>query len=185
MPDRLISRFNSGLVALVDRPCLETRIAIVRAKAKLRCIEISEEVAKFIASQIDSNVRELEGALAKIDLLSHTRGGRIDMQIAMEGVGVPPPSPNVSIPDILNLVARQYNVRLSDLQGKRRTKSIAFTRQVCMYLAREMTPRSLGEIGGYFGGRDHTTVIHAHRERKTKRTANERRDSTVRGRKTA
>lgn len=179
MQDRLISRFNSGLVVLVDRPCLETRMAIVQAKAKLRCIEIPEDVAKFIASSIDSNVRELEGALAKIDLLSHTRGGRIDMQMAMEGVGLPAPSPNVGIPDILSLVARRYDVRLSDLQGKRRTKSIVFPRQVCMYLAREMTPLSLGEIGGYFGGRDHTTVIHAHRSIKTKRSKDGRLNSTV------
>jgi len=101
------------------------------------------------------------------------------LPMAMEAVGAPAPPPNVGIPDILNLVARQYNVRLSDLQGKRRTKSIAFPRQVCMYLAREMTPLSLEQIGGYFGGRDHTTVIHAHRSIRAKRADDGRLNGTI------
>jgi len=163
LEDRLVSRFNSGLVALVDKPCLETRIAIVRTKAKLRCIEIGKDVAKLIASRIDSNVRELEGALSRIDLLSQTHGREIDVPLAMEALGVQSPARRVGIPDILDLVAARYNVRLSDLQGKKRTKSIVLPRQICMYLARKLTDLSLEEIGGYFGGRDHTTVIHGHR----------------------
>ncbi len=163
LEERLISRFNSGLVTLVDKPCLETRIAIVRAKAKLRCLDVPEDVVKILASRIDSNVRELEGALAKLHLLSQTRGGQIDMAVALEALGASVPKATTNIPDILNLVSKRYNLRLSDLQGKKRTKSIAFPRQICMYLARELTPLSLEEIGGYFGGRDHTTVIHGHR----------------------
>ncbi len=163
LEDRLVSRFNSGLVALVDKPCLETRIAIVRTKAKLRCIEIGENVAKLIASRIDSNVRELEGALSRIDLLSQTHGREIDVPLAMEALGVQTPARRVGIPDILDLVTTRYNLKLSDLQGKKRTKSIVLPRQICMYLARVLTDLSLEEIGGYFGGRDHTTVIHAHR----------------------
>ena len=167
--DRLVSRFNSGLVASVDKPCLETRIAIVRAKAKLRCIEIPEDVAKLVASKIESNVRELEGALARIHLLSQTRGGPIDIETAMEALGFASQRQAVGIHEILNLVSKQFSVRLSDLQGKRRTRSITFPRQICMYLARELTPLSLQEIGGYFGGRDHTTVLHATRLLRAKR----------------
>ncbi len=170
LQDRLVSRFNSGLVALVDRPCLETRMAIVRAKAKLRCVEVPENVIKLIASRYDSNVRELAGALAKIDLMSQTQGGKIDMVIAREALGMPKPLAHVAIPEILNTVAKEYNLRLSDLQGKKRSRSIAFPRHICMYLARELTPLSLEEIGGYFGGRDHSTVIHAHRVIANRRT---------------
>ena len=169
LEDRLVSRFNSGLVALVDKPCLETRIAIVRAKAKLRCIEVSQEVARIVASRIDSNVRELEGALARIDLLSQTRGERITPALALEALDVDGHIRSIGISEILSLISKQYNVRLSDLQGKKRTRSIVRPRQICMYLARELTKLSLGEIGGYFGGRDHTTVIHAHRLINTKR----------------
>jgi len=179
LEDRLISRFKSGLVALVDKPCLETRMAIVQAKAKARSVEISEEVAKVIASRIDSNVRELEGALATIDLFSQTHGREIDVALAMEALGVVSPSRSTSIPDILNLVAKRYNIRLSDLQGKRRTKSIVLPRQICMYLARELTSLSLEEIGGYFGGRDHTTVIHARRLITRKRRTDPHLDLTL------
>ncbi len=169
LENRLVSRFNSGLVALVDRPCLETRMAIVRTKAKLRCIDMPEDVVKLVATQVDSNVRDLEGALAKLDLLSQTRGERIDASMALEALGAIVPRSLIGIPDILSCVTKRYNLRLSDMQGKKRTKSIAFPRQVCMYLARELTTLSLEEIGGYFGGRDHTTVIHAHRLIKKRR----------------
>jgi len=161
--ERLVSRFNSGLVALVDKPCLETRIAIVHTKAKLRGVDLPRDVAQLIASRIDSNVRELEGALKRIDLLSQTRGEPINIALASDALGVNLPRQRIAITDILNTVAGQYNMRVSDLQGKRRTKSIVWPRQVCMYLARELTNLSLEEIGRYFSGRDHTTVIHAYR----------------------
>ncbi len=179
LEDRLVSRFNSGLVASVDRPCLETRMAIVRAKAKLRCIDAPEDVVKLIAARYDANVRELTGALHKIDLLSQTQGGKIDLNIAREALGMPKPQTQVAIPDILNTVATMYNVRLSDLQGKKRTRSIAFPRHICMYLARELTPLSLEEIGGYFGGRDHSTVIHAHRLIGDRRKTDDQLDQTL------
>lgn len=163
LQDRLVSRFNSGLVALVDKPCLETRIAIVRTKARLRCIDIPEDVATLIATKIDSNVRELEGALAKIDLLSQTRGGAIDMRLGMEALGVSPQRSAINVPEIISLVAKHYNVRNAELQGKKRTRSVAHPRQVCMYLARELSGLSFEEIGRYLGGRDHSTVLHAHR----------------------
>ncbi|NOS99127.1 MAG: chromosomal replication initiator protein DnaA [Phycisphaerales bacterium] len=179
LQDRLVSRFNSGVVALMDRPCLETRMAIVGTKAKARGIELPEDVIKLIAMQVDSNVRELEGALAKVDLLSQTRGAAINMSLALEALGQGARGRSVSIPDVLDLVSQRYQVRLSDLQGKRRHKSIVLPRQVCMYLARELTSMSLEEIGGYFGGRDHTTVIHAHRTITKRRSEVPSFDSTV------
>ncbi len=160
LKERLVSRFNSGLVALMDHPCLETRMAIIRAKAKLRCIEVPEEVVRLIASRIDSNIRELEGALVKLDAESQAQGGTISPDLAYETLGGGQ-AVNVAVPDIIDAVTRRFSVKRADLLSKRRSKSIAFPRQICMYLARELTGLSLEEIGGYFGGRDHSTVLHA------------------------
>ena len=160
LEERLVSRFNSGLVALIDRPCLETRMAIIRSKAKLRCVEVPEEVVRFIASKVDSNMRELEGALIKVDALSQMREGKIDLDVAYEAL-TGEELQRITIPEIVDTVTRRFGVKRSELLGKKRTKSIAYPRQICMYLARELTPLSLEEIGGYFGGRDHTTVLHA------------------------
>jgi chromosomal replication initiator protein len=162
LEERLISRFNSGMVALMDRPCLETRMAIVRNKAKLRCIEIPEAVVRLIAGKVDTNIRELEGALIKLDALSQTRDGKIDPDSAYE-VLTGNELQRIGISDIVDLVTRRFSVKRSDLLSKKRPKSIAQPRQICMYLARELTPLSLEEIGGFFGGRDHTTVLHATR----------------------
>ena len=163
LENRLVSRFSSGLVASIDRPCLETRMAIVRKKAKLRCIEVSEDVVQLIASRIESNIRELEGALVKLDALSQTRSGKIDLELAHEALGSGGYARPVSVQEIIDVVTQRFGVRQVDLQGKKRTKSITHPRQVCMYLVRELTKHSLEEIGGHFGGRDHTTVLHADR----------------------
>ena len=162
LEERLVSRFSSGLVAFMDRPCLETRMAIVRKKAKLRCIEVPKDVVHFVAAHIESNIRELEGALIKIDALSQTRAGEITLELAREALGESPPRA-VRIPDILEVVAKRSDVKVSDLQGKRRSKVVTHPRHLCMYLARQLTSQSLEEIGGYFGGRDHSTVLHASR----------------------
>ncbi len=162
LEQRLVSRFNSGLVARMDPPCFETRVDIVRRKAKLRCIEIDEQAANLIAARVDSNIRELEGALFKIDALSQSNAGRIDIALVREALGERP-TRTVTIQHILDAVTQRCGVRLADLQGKRRHKSVTRPRQICMYLARELTPLSLEEIGGYFGGRDHTTVLYASR----------------------
>lgn len=162
LEERLVSRFNSGLVALLDRPCLETRIAIVHRKAKLRCIEFPDDVARHVATRIATNIRELEGALIRLDALSQSQATPITIQMAREALG-PAPSRPVMIPTILELVARRFNVKVTDIQGKKRAKTYTLPRHVCMYLARQMTSQSLQQIGGYFGGRDHTTVIHASR----------------------
>lgn len=164
LEERLVSRFNSGLVALIEPPCLETRMAIIRKKARLRCIEIPESVVHLVASSINTNIRELEGALVKIDALSQTRSGEITPDLAREALGpVSTTASPVTIPVILEAVARRFNVKVTELQSKRRSKSITHPRHVCMYLARQLTPQSLEQIGGYFGGRDHTTVLHASR----------------------
>jgi chromosomal replication initiator protein len=162
LEERLVSRFNSGLVALLDRPCLDTRMAILRNKARLRCIEVPEDVIRFVANRIDANIRELEGALIKIDALSQTRSGIITLDLAREALGAPT-AKRIKIPAILEVVARRFNVKVSELQGKRRAKVVTHPRHICMYLARQLTDQSLEEIGGYFGGRDHTTVLHASR----------------------
>ncbi len=162
LEERLISRFNSGLVALLDRPDLETRMAIVRKKAKLRYIEVPEDVVRFIASRIDTNIRALEGALIKIDAVSQMYSGEITLEIAREALGSDSVR-SVKIPVILEIVAKRLNVKVSDLQSKKRSKAITYPRHVSMYLARRLTSQSLEEIGGYFGGRDHSTVLHASR----------------------
>ena len=162
LEERLVSRFNSGLVALLDRPCLETRMAIVRKKAKLRCIEVPEDVVRLVATRVDSNIRELEGALTKLDATSQLVDGRITLELAEAALGSMP-KPTVTIPTILEHVARRLNVRISEIQSKKRSKTVTYPRHLCMYLARRLTPLSLEDIGGYFGGRDHSTVLHAAR----------------------
>jgi len=165
LEERLVSRFNWGLVAQIDRPCYETRVAIIRKKARVRRIELPEDVICFIAGIIDSNARELEGAIAKVVMLAQVTSRSIDIPLAEEALGTKLASGRggITIENILGAVTARFNVRLADLQSKKRTRSIALPRQICMYLARELTRHSLEEIGGYFGGRDHTTVMHAKR----------------------
>ena len=163
LEERLISRFNWGMVTHIDRPCYETRVAILRKKAAQREMNLPDDAICYIAGLIDSNTRELEGAIAKVAMLAQVTGRRITPQPVEEALGSAPQatSREVTIDDILNVVTDRFGVRTLDLQGKKRTRSIAWPRQICMYLARTLTNHSLEEIGGYFGGRDHTTVMHA------------------------
>ncbi len=162
LEERLISRFNWGLVARIEKPCYETRVAILQKKARLRGLTLPEDVICYIAARVENNTRELEGAITKVQGMGMLQEGRIDLELAKSALGdtVTPDQKRVTIQQILEAVTRYYNVRLSDLQSKKRHKSIAFPRQVCMYLARRYTRYSLEEIGGYFGGRDHTTILH-------------------------
>jgi chromosomal replication initiator protein len=168
---RLISRFNWGLVARIDRPSYETRVAIVNKKAAARGIELPEDVSCFIASKVESNTRELEGAISKVAMLAKVSDEPISLRVAEEALGGARPDRQreVTIEDILKVVTSRYSVRLADLQSRKRSRSIALPRQICMYLARTLTRHSLEEIGGYFGGRDHTTVMHANRTIETMR----------------
>jgi chromosomal replication initiator protein len=163
LEDRLVSRFNWGLVARIDKPCYETRMAIVQKKAKMRGLTLPDDVLCYVAAKIESNTRELEGAVTKIQGMAMLQNGTIDLDLAKAALGESAASEprRITIQQILDAVTKYYNVRLSDLQSKKRHKSIAFPRQVCMFLARRHTHYSLEEIGGYFGGRDHTTVLHA------------------------
>ena len=163
LEERLISRFNWGLVARIDRPSYETRVAIVHKKAQLRGLHVPDDVVCLIATKVDSNTRELEGALTKVVGWAAINSGVINIELARQALSDPDvgQTQEVSIQQIFDAVTSRFKVRLTDLQGKRRTKSIAYPRQVCMHLARHLTRHSLEEIGGYFGGRDHTTVLYA------------------------
>ncbi len=163
LEERLISRFKWGLVAELDAPCYETRVAIVQKKAQLRALDLHEDVACFIAQRIDSNIRELEGAITRIQIQAMVDSAPITLDLARLALGEPAPADQavLSIQAIIDATTAYFGVRMADLQSKRRPRSIALPRQVCMYLARKHTRHSLEEIGGYFGGRDHTTVMHA------------------------
>jgi chromosomal replication initiator protein len=163
LEDRLVSRFKWGLVTSVAPPCYETRVEILKNKARMRSLEMPDDVACLIASRIDANIRELEGAIIKLQVLASVERRPIDMAMAASALGEEPlkGERKVEIQTIITAVTEFYGVKMTDLQSKRRQRSIALPRQVCMYLARRNTRFSLEEIGGYFGGRDHTTVMHA------------------------
>ena len=164
LEERLTSRFGCGLVACVEPPGFETRVAIIKKKAQNRRIEISDEVASYIAARVDSNVRLLEGAIIKLQGISLLDNTTIDLAMAKRAIGSAGSDDNqkhVSIQDILDAITSFYDIRLTDLLSKRRHKSVTVPRQLGMWLARRHTRFSLEEIGGYFGGRDHTTVMHA------------------------
>jgi chromosomal replication initiator protein len=163
LEERLISRFNWGLVARIDPPSYETRVAIVQKKAHLRGLSISDEIAGYIARKVHANIRELEGALTTIYAVATTTGKAIDRELAQRALEgqLKSSARHISITDIIEVVTGHFDVRLADLQSKKRSQSIAEPRQICMYLARNLTKHSLEEIGGHLGGRDHTTVMHA------------------------
>ena len=164
LEERLTSRFSAGLVARIERPCFETRVSIVKAKAELHELDLPDDVPAYIASKVDSNIRELDGALTRIRGVAMALGQPITLELAkqaLDGETAVRGGNAPSIQMIAEIVTRFYNVKLTDLLSKRRHKSIALPRQVAMWLARRHTRYSLEEIGGYFGGRDHTTVMHA------------------------
>lgn len=165
LEDRLRSRFEWGLITDITPPDLETRIAILRKKAKAERLDIPNEVMIYIANQIDTNIRELEGALIRVVAYSSLVNQDMNAELAAEALKdiIPSSRPKViTIQAIQQVVSEKYNIKMEDFAAKKRTKSIAFPRQIAMYLSRELTDLSLPKIGEEFGGRDHTTVIHAH-----------------------
>lgn len=164
--ERLKSRFGWGLTVAVEPPELETRVAILISKAEQSNIELPYEVAFFIAKRIRSNVRELEGALRRVIANAHFTGKSITIEFVNEALRdlLALQDKLVTIENIQKTVAEYYKVKVSDLLSKRRSRSIARPRQMAMALAKELTNHSLPEIGDHFGGRDHTTVIHACRK---------------------
>ena len=162
LEERLVSRFKWGLVARLDPPSYETRLAIVNKKSLLRGLDMPKDVSEFIARSVDTNIRELEGALTRVVGYAALSNRPLSLALAQEALrDLVMTKPNVSIEDIARAVGSRFNVKLSDLQGKRRSKSFALPRQICMHMARLLTEYSLEEIGGFFGGRDHTTVLYA------------------------
>ncbi|MCH7870195.1 MAG: chromosomal replication initiator protein DnaA [Planctomycetes bacterium] len=165
LEDRLVSRFNWGLVAHTAPPDQETRCAILQRKAQLRGYDVPHDLLDMIAEAIDSNVRMLEGALTRLVTQARLTGAALTRELVtatLEELGAQPKR-QLQISDILDLVSSYYGIRRAELLGKKRTRSIVQPRHVGMYLARKMTPLSLEEIGGHFGGRDHSTVLHAER----------------------
>lgn len=163
LEDRVVSRFKSGLVSEVTQPSFETREEILKKKARIRGFELPPEVASFVAQRFDSNIRELEGAVQRLQAYALSESVPISLELARAALGDPESrsEPRVPVQMIIEVVTAFYDIKATDLQGRRRQRSIAHPRQVCMYLARKLTRFSLEEIGGYFGGRDHTTVLHA------------------------
>lgn len=164
LEDRLRSRFEWGLITDITPPDLETRIAILRKKAKAENLDIPNEVMVYIAKQIDTNIRELEGALIRVVAYSSLVNQDITEELAIEALKdiIPVNKPRlITISHIQQVVADYYQLKVEDLKAKKRTKTVAFPRQIAMYLARELTDASLPNIGREFGGRDHTTVLHA------------------------
>jgi chromosomal replication initiator protein len=164
--ERLKSRFGWGLTVAVEPPELETRVAILISKAELSNIELPYEVAFFIAKRIRSNVRELEGALRRVIANAHFTGKAITIEFVSEALRdlLALQDKLVTLDNIQKTVAEYYKVKVADILSKRRSRSIARPRQMAMALAKELTNHSLPEIGDQFGGRDHTTVIHACRK---------------------
>ncbi|WP_461240080.1 chromosomal replication initiator protein DnaA [Paucilactobacillus sp. N302-9] len=164
LQDRLVSRFKWGLSVDITPPDLETRIAILRSKAQADEIDIPTDTLTYIAGQIDSNVRELEGALSRVQAFSRLNKTPITTSLAsdaLKGLKLSGGSSILTIPLIQTRVAEYYHITESDLKGKKRVKQIVVPRQVAMYLARELTDTSLPKIGSEFGGKDHTTVLHS------------------------
>jgi chromosomal replication initiator protein len=164
--ERLVSRFGSGLTVAIEPPELETRVAILIKKATAEGVPLPEDVAFFIAKQVRSNVRELEGALRRVMANAYFTGRAIDTGLASESLKdlLAFQERLVTINNIQKTVAEYYKIRVSELYSKRRSRQIARPRQVAMALAKELTNHSLPEIGDAFGGRDHTTVLHACRK---------------------
>jgi chromosomal replication initiator protein len=161
--ERLVSRFKWGLVAEIEAPCYETRVAIVRRKAKGRGADLSDDVACYIAERVTANIRELEGAVIKVVGIAAITGRPISLELAEEalrGVAMSRVA-QVSVDDVMGLITTEFAISARDLTGKSRTQAVSLPRQIAMYMLREHTEMSLEDIGRIFGNRDHTTVLYA------------------------
>lgn len=164
LQDRLVSRFKWGLSVDITPPDLETRIAILRNKASDENLSVPVDALNYIAGQIDSNVRELEGALLRVKAFASMKQEPITTSLvadALKSLNLSGKNAQLTIDEIQEVVAKYYNVTVTDLKGRKRVKQIVMPRQIAMYLSRELTENSLPRIGQEFGGKDHTTVIHA------------------------
>lgn len=164
--DRLISRFDSGLTVAIEPPELEMRVAILMKKAASEGIPMTEDVAFFVAKHLRSNVRELEGALRKILAFVRFHGREVTIDVARIALKdlLSIQNRQISVENIQKAVADFYSIKVADMYSKKRPANIARPRQIAMFMAKELTQKSLPEIGELFGGRDHTTVLHAVRK---------------------
>lgn len=165
LEDRLRSRFEWGLIADIQIPDFETRMAILKKKAEVEKLNVANEVMVYIATKIKSNIRELEGALIRIVAYSSLTNREITVDLAtdaLKDIISKKQGKNITIAIIQDLVASYFNLRVEELKSQRRTRNVAYPRQIAMYLSRKLTDMSLPKIGEEFGGRDHTTVIHAY-----------------------
>jgi chromosomal replication initiator protein len=167
LEERMVSRFLWGLVVKVDKPGFETRVEILKRKAHGRGLQLPDNVASEIAHHIDTNIRELEGAITKLQIVASIEKKPIDLSLTRAALGdefassITVTTSGLTIEQIISEVSTFYHIKRTDLLGKRRHKSVAHPRQIGMYLTRQMTKHSLEEVGAHFGGRDHTTVMHA------------------------
>jgi chromosomal replication initiator protein len=161
--DRLRSRFNMGLIADIQPPDIETKIAILYKKAENEGLQIPPDVAYFISSRIKSNIRDLEGCLIKLGAQSSLTGRKIDLEVTKEVLKelVSEEERPLTVDNIMKVVSEYLNIRLSDMKAKKRTKEVSHARQIAMYICKKLTNLSLSEIGRNFGGKDHATVIYA------------------------
>lgn len=165
LEERLRSRFEWGLITDIQAPDLETRIAILKKKADLENQVIDAEVLNYIATHIQSNIRELEGALVRVTAYADLHNTPITLEVvtdALKDIIDTPASKPITIEVIQEIVAAHYGIKIGEMKSRRRTRNITFPRQIAMYISRELTDNSLPAIGAEFGGRDHTTVIHAY-----------------------
>lgn len=179
--DRLRSRFNMGLIADIQVPEIETKMAIIYKKAGIEKMPIPEEVAYFLATKIKSNIRELEGCLIKLGAHASLTGMPIDVTMAKNVLKdlIADDDRPLTVEAIQKSVCEYFGIKLHDLKAKKRTKEIANARQIAMYIAKQNTPLSLSEIGKYFGGKDHATVIYACRQVEAKRGKDENLNKSI------
>lgn len=163
LEERLKTRFSWGLIADIQAPEYETRLAILRGRAAAEGVEIPQEVSEYVAENISSNVRELEGAFTKLHAVSSLQGLPVTLELCKSALQplLHTKSSNISIDEIKKVVAEFFNIKVSEMVSKRRTKNLSFPRHIAMYLCRKHTTASYPEIGLQFGGRDHSSVIHA------------------------
>ena len=166
MEERLRSRFEWGLIADLQQPDMETRIAIIQKKSEQEGLTLDDDVTQFLANNLKSNIRQIEGALKRLGAYASLMGNRITVDVAKNCLRDLLGSQRhiVTMEDIQEIVAKRFHIKISDLRSKRRTKTLVHPRQVAMYLSRELTDASFPEIGREFGNKDHTTVIHAYRQ---------------------
>ena len=174
LAERLRSRFNWGLVADIQPPSFETRMAILKSKVELAGIELDDEICFLLASKISSNVRELEGALTRLTAYAKLSGRPITMELAQDKLKdqLQLKIKNISVEEIQKQVANYYNIRIQDMKSKGRKRNIAFPRQVAMYISKELTKLSMPELAERFDKKDHTTILYAHRKIQEERSSN-------------